>query len=153
MSSSVVPEECGRARESISARLDRELSELDSAHLDAHLRRCPACSAHARDVSGLTVTLREAPLERPGLEVWVPQRRRAIALHRLPLRAAAAAAVVAALSFVAGHYAGSGVTRTITVTRPVASSPNADLLDRQVLAMVRQGPSKRIPPSGRLTFA
>jgi len=152
MSASVVPE-CGRARESISARLDRELSELDSAHLDAHLRRCPACSAHARELSGLAVALRDAPLEQPGLEVWVPQRRRAIALRRLPLRAAAAAAVVAALSFVAGHYAGSGVTRTITVTRQVASSPNADLLDRQVLAMVRQSPSKRIPPSGRLTFA
>src|SRR5580765_7365758 len=110
MSFSVVPDECGRARESISARLDSELSELDSAHLNAHLRRCPECAAHARELSGLTVALREAALEQPGVLVWVPQRRRAIALRRLPLRAAAAAAAVAALPFVAGHYAGSGVT-------------------------------------------
>jgi anti-sigma factor RsiW len=153
MSFSVVQDECGRARESISARLDSELSELDSAHLNAHLRRCPECAAHARELAGLTVALREAALEQPGVPVWVPQRRRAVALRRVPLRAAAAAAAVAALSFVAGHYAGSGVTKTVTVIRPVASSPNADLLDRQVVAMVREAHSKRTPPAGRLTFA
>ena len=40
MLSQVPPNDCLRARESISARLDGELSELGVARLAAHLRGC-----------------------------------------------------------------------------------------------------------------
>jgi len=55
--------DCALARESVSADLDRELSELDFRRLQAHLRVCADCSAWAEHVTATTVQLREAPLE------------------------------------------------------------------------------------------
>ena len=55
---------CARARFWASLRLDGELSELESALLDAHLARCAACSAVAREFAASTDDLRARPLER-----------------------------------------------------------------------------------------
>src|SRR6476646_6391994 len=53
---------CARARFWASLRVDGELSELESALLDAHLGRCADCSAYATGVAGVTAALRNAPL-------------------------------------------------------------------------------------------
>ena len=56
---------CALARESVSADLDGELSELDRHRLQAHLRVCGDCSAWADQVRTTTTQLRETPVEVP----------------------------------------------------------------------------------------
>ncbi len=85
---------CERAREWASLRLDGELSELEGALLEAHLRRCAECRAFAADVTEMTAALRAAELEPLTAPVVLPRRT------RVPVRAfqvsAAAALVLAA---------------------------------------------------------
>lgn len=67
---------CERARTWASLRADGELSELESALLDAHLGRCVQCRTFARDFEGATGVLRAAALERPAqLALPVPRTR------------------------------------------------------------------------------
>ena len=54
----IPPTECSRARESMSAQLDGELSELGSARLSAHLRECPECTAYALEMGAIAARLR-----------------------------------------------------------------------------------------------
>jgi len=82
---------CARARFWASLRLDGELSELESALLDAHLARCADCSAAAHDFGAFTGELRASRLE-PVAPVAV---RRARSPRRV-LVGAAIAAVIAA---------------------------------------------------------
>ena len=167
MSPPVLPSDCVRARESISAQLDFEPSELDSARLSAHLRNCSACSTHARELAAIAAHLRATPLERPELELWLPRRRLTVALRMAPVRAAAAAAVLvmaATLSLVAGHRAAtsggeastSGIPAALSGPPPHSSAgvaaPHADVVDRQVLAMRRDARSPHGFSAGRLIF-
>ena len=48
--------ECARARESVSADLDRELHELDHRRLQAHLRVCADCSDWAERDRAIVLT-------------------------------------------------------------------------------------------------
>ena len=57
------PHNCDRARAWVSMRLDDEISELEDALLDAHLRRCPACREFEDSVRSAVVVLRTQPLE------------------------------------------------------------------------------------------
>jgi predicted anti-sigma-YlaC factor YlaD len=69
---------CDRARQAVSLRLDGELSQLERAVLDRHLKRCPECAAFASDAEELTLQLRGAelvPFELP-LRERVAFRRR-----------------------------------------------------------------------------
>jgi len=161
MTPAVPPSECVRARESISAQLDGELSELDSARLVGHLRSCSGCEAHARELAAIAGRLRAAPLAKPELEIWLPQRRRTAALRTAPLRmsAAAAALVVAAgLSFVVGHHAaggggaGSAGLPTAHAAGPQTGFAAGDLLQTHVLAVLRQAHLRDTRPAGRLIF-
>jgi predicted anti-sigma-YlaC factor YlaD len=74
--------------------LDGELSELETALLDAHLGRCVPCAAFARDVRAFSRALRAAPLERPAA-VPAPPRVHGGGLRVLQVGAAAAAVAVA----------------------------------------------------------
>jgi predicted anti-sigma-YlaC factor YlaD len=65
---------CGRARAWASLRADDELSELESALLDAHLGRCAACRSFARGAEEVANALRAARLERPA-PIRVTRRR------------------------------------------------------------------------------
>ena len=94
---------CERAREWVSLELDGELSELEDALLRAHLDRCVACAAFARDARAFTRALRAAPSERPA-EAPAPPRSGGGRLRVLQL-ASAAAAVAAAVGL--GGLAGS----------------------------------------------
>jgi predicted anti-sigma-YlaC factor YlaD len=86
---------CDRAREWASLRMDSELSELESALLDAHLKRCDSCRAFAQGVESVALQLRAAALERLEEPVTLPVRRPASA-HRVVQLGAAAALVAAA---------------------------------------------------------
>ncbi|HXK15518.1 MAG TPA: zf-HC2 domain-containing protein, partial [Gaiellaceae bacterium] len=56
---------CERARWWASLRADGELSELESALLDAHLGRCASCRTFARGTEEIAAALRSARLQRP----------------------------------------------------------------------------------------
>jgi hypothetical protein len=108
---------CARARESVSAQLDGELSPHELDHLENHLLICPECSAWADQVRGVTARLREATLEVPAERFGLSRRRpgwrvgSAVAL-------ASAAAVVATMFFApAPHNA--------PLASPLAGPPRA----------------------------
>src|SRR5437762_4288422 len=132
----VPPTDCTTAREAASAVLDGELSELETVQLDAHLRGCAECSAHARELGALVVRLRAEPLEQPSLPVFVSRRRRPAG--RLQLAAAAVTLVAAAGSaFAIGHRVGShGGSPSATVGTTLAGS-SARPRD-EVLGMLRR---------------
>lgn len=94
--------ECARARESVSADLDRELQELDLRRLQAHLRVCADCSAWAGHVRATTAQLREAQFETPRAAVLeLPRRGRARRIG-VGLVIAPAAALAASVVFSVG---------------------------------------------------
>jgi predicted anti-sigma-YlaC factor YlaD len=71
-----LPAVCSRAREWSSLRVDGELSELERAHLAAHLRRCPACAEFDACVQETTRMLRHTPLDLVGCQIRLPARVR-----------------------------------------------------------------------------
>jgi ferric-dicitrate binding protein FerR (iron transport regulator) len=139
---------CERARSWASLRADGELSELESALLDAHLCRCPSCGAFARGTGEIAVALRAAALERPPAPVAI----RALPARRTGLRALQ---VVAAVAVVVG----AGVVAAVTgpagrpaAAKPVAMVAGADSPDRlrelRRPALVQQG--RTIPRNKQL---
>ena len=93
---SVHSSECGWAQEAASARADGELmTELDHLRLTAHLRTCAGCRMFAAATVALARELRDAPLEQPGVPVFLRRR------HRTPTMRIQAAAVGASLAV--GH--------------------------------------------------
>jgi predicted anti-sigma-YlaC factor YlaD len=142
----VIPSaECDRAREFVSCRVDGELSELEAVRLDDHLRECADCSAFARELHALSFALREAPLERPEINVFMPARRR----PRVRLQTAAAAAVVlvaAGSSFFIGRVIGVHCTEHRAPARGFVGEAlelRADSTQQHVLAML-----SRLEPAG-----
>ena len=85
---------CERARAWASLRLDDELSQLESALLDAHLRACASCRAFAAQIAASTAAVRGAGLVALPHPVLMPVRRRRA--HRGVAGAVAAAAMLAA---------------------------------------------------------
>ncbi len=100
--------DCARVRESISAQLDGELPEHELDPLEMHVSVCPACSAWAEAVQGLTHRLRDAQLAEPAIGFGC---RGAGAAGSAPMAlvAAAAASLVAVLG--ASHSLGVGPAR------------------------------------------
>ena len=108
--------DCALARESVSADLDGELSELDLHRVHAHLRVCADCSAWAEHVAVATTQLREAPVEAPAAFAFdLPRSGRtwrvgpALAIGSA---AALAATVVVALGGAHGSLGRQGTTNT-----------------------------------------
>jgi predicted anti-sigma-YlaC factor YlaD len=56
---------CERARTWASLRADGELSELEGALLDSHLRQCSSCDEFARASAAVAAALRASRLGRP----------------------------------------------------------------------------------------
>jgi len=137
----VPPSECMRAREAVSGRLDEELSELEAARLDVHLRRCPACREFAAQAAVVTARLRRAPLEPLQVPVFEPRSRSRVRALRTQAAAAAAVAVAAAGALVIGQLVGgSGGGRT----EFVGSAPQA------VIASAREDSVLALLPKPRL---
>ena len=116
---------CERARSWASLRADGELSELESALLDAHLGRCSACSVFARGTDEIAAALRSARLQTPA-----PFRVKAAQQVRHPglraLQVAAAVAVVVAAGVIA---AVTGPSRSADAVKPVAMVAGVDSPD------------------------
>jgi predicted anti-sigma-YlaC factor YlaD len=75
--------------------MDGELSELESALLEAHLNRCEPCRVFSAGVESVALQLRSTPLERLEEPVALPVRR-SVPAHRVVQVGAAAALVAAA---------------------------------------------------------
>ncbi|MDX6452188.1 MAG: hypothetical protein QOH16_2237 [Gaiellaceae bacterium] len=139
---------CERARSWASLRADGELSELESALLDAHVGRCSACRAFACGTHEVAAALRSARLERPAPFVLGPQRARFAGLRALQV-AAAVAVVVGAGVVAAMTGAPSGAP---AAAKPVAMVAGADSPDRlrelRRPALVEQG--RAIPRNKQL---
>jgi predicted anti-sigma-YlaC factor YlaD len=138
----VPPTDCMLARESASARLDNELSELENARLDAHLRGCAECLAYAEEIGAIAVRLRAAALERPAERFVLPRRRVFSGVRLQAAVAAAAVAVVAAVagsSFTLGHFLGvrNSPVETSTAAADLLSL-RADSTQQHLLAMLPQ---------------
>jgi len=132
----VPPTDCMRAREAASALLDGELSELETAHLQGHLRGCAECEAYALEIGAFTASLRAAALEQPALLAFAARRRRPA--FRLNV-AVAAVTILAATgsSFAVGHLLGSSGGAPVAT---VGTSGSGVSLPQQneVLGMLRR---------------
>jgi predicted anti-sigma-YlaC factor YlaD len=104
---------CARARESVSAQLDGELSAHELDHVENHLLICPECSAWAEQVRGLTARLREVTLEVPA-ERFGLSRRRASWRVGSAVAVTSAAALVATMFFAPGRQGTLGAARSAT---------------------------------------
>ncbi|SRR6266536_4007387 len=103
--------DCDRMREQVSASLDGELSELETARLQAHLGICAACRTYAAGAAAAARLLQESPLEELDFPIVLPRRRLAAA-RRLQVGAAAAALVVTVgLSAVVGTIGSTSGSR------------------------------------------
>ncbi len=87
-------DECARAAEWVSLRLDRQLSDFEEVLLEAHLARCPECKSVAATMIALTNALRATPLEQPAFTFEAPRARRGRPAALLAASAGAAIAVV-----------------------------------------------------------
>ena len=115
---------CARSRFWASLRVDGELSELESALLDAHLARCADCREVVAGFAVSTEVLRAAPLVQPA-PVAV---RRARAPHRF--LASAAVAVVVIAGAILGGLVGGARTPEAAAPRAVAVVASVDTPDQ-----------------------
>jgi anti-sigma factor RsiW len=113
--------ECDRARQWISAGLDGELSEFESALLDGHLAGCKACAAFSIETRSMTNELRLAPMEPFEVHMMPSRRPRRLALRLSPVAASLAVAAVAIGSILASVRVGPFVASN-TSRRPSSVS-------------------------------
>lgn len=115
---------CERARAWASLRVDGELSELESALLDAHLGRCAACRSFATGAEGVAAALRSAGVQQPTPLVLAARPARRTGLRALQV--AAAVAIVASAGVLAA-FAGPSQT---AAAKPVSMVAGLDTPDR-----------------------
>jgi predicted anti-sigma-YlaC factor YlaD len=141
------PHLCARARSWASLRADGELSDLESALLDAHLGRCLSCRTFARDTEQIAVALRAARLEAPAPFALRPRQPRRAALRALQV--AAAVAVVVTAGVIAAFSGPSGSTSAAKPVAMVAGADSPDVLRAlRRPALVEQG--RAIPRNRQL---
>jgi ferric-dicitrate binding protein FerR (iron transport regulator) len=116
---------CERAKEWASLRTDGELSELESALLDAHLGRCESCRTFAHGAQAVAAALRAAQLQQPAALVLRLRPARRAGLRALQV--AAAALVVVSAGVVAAF---SGPSGSAAAAKPVSMIASAESPDR-----------------------
>jgi predicted anti-sigma-YlaC factor YlaD len=132
---------CSRTREWVSLRLDGELSELESALLAAHLRRCAACASFAVEVEAVALQLRSATLDRLEQPVQLPTGRLASPLRAVHLGAAAAlVAAAAGLGTLFGSIGPHIPSRTDSTTAPLVARAHVVALDVSLAFAVDERP-------------
>lgn len=112
----------------MSLELDDELSQLERAMVESHLRRCAACRSFRDDLVSFTREIRDAPLEEfSGLPLVVPRRRRAYPDALAVASVAASIAVAVGVGLSVGEF-GSHTPRASQSARPAyLDSPGYDL--------------------------
>jgi predicted anti-sigma-YlaC factor YlaD len=149
----VRPPACDRARTWASLRLDGELSEIESALLGAHLKRCTDCAAAVAGIEGVARAIRAADLEEPAEPAWVPHLRRRGSLRSFYV-AAVSVVALAVLAMGAGsigalHVVGNGGAPPKLVHVSAVASGMTE--DAQLLARVRVLRNER-PVPGRIVW-
>jgi predicted anti-sigma-YlaC factor YlaD len=142
---------CARAQAWASLDLDGELSQLEQALLEAHVRRCPACAVGVDELRVLTETIRAEPLARPEAPVFAP--RPAARVRSLGLKVALAA-TLAAIAGGLGVVAGTVSTDSGTPTAPDRDLAFLDIDGRRDMQGVRpvpEAPPAQREPAARLT--
>lgn len=129
---------CERARASASLRLDGEISELEDAFLDAHLRSCATCNEYVAGMNGAVLALRAQPLEQVEHPVIVSGRR------RIPVRSGAVASVAAVVAAVVGVTAvlstqSAKAPSTVSPKVPIIASDDNDLEQLRTLRVLQLG--------------
>ena len=144
------PDECDRARELASRRLDGDLTEFDTGVLRTHLRECAECAEVTRAMERLTHRIRGSRLlepapARPAVVSAARPRRRSG--HRVLATAAAIAATAAAAG--AGALVASHSQHTSA--RPSQPTTLAELapLDHQFRS-IREGKLLLVLPPPRV---
>ncbi len=135
----VPPTDCMRARESASAQLDDELTQLEAAWLDAHLRECGECLAWTREAALVAARLRDAELELPEAPVRVPGRGARRQVVRVAGAAVAAAAVLGGTA-VSLQHSFAARTRANAGARVDLAALNRDTREQHVLALLHSVP-------------
>jgi predicted anti-sigma-YlaC factor YlaD len=136
--------ECERARLWASLAADAEITELEQAGLEAHLRDCFECRAHAERLRGVAALVRGLPLEEPGRPLLpAPRRHR---YGRLQL-VASAAAVAAALAL--GSLAGALSSRGGSSAAPQKAATHRLQIEQSLLALMA-GAADQSRPHGRV---
>ena len=129
--------ECDRARQWASTEVDGELSSFERVLLHAHLGACPSCHEFSQTITGLTTTLREAPLEQLESPIVIARPRRRARMRLAPAAAAMAIAAVGLGSFLATSMRSGSVTVVHTPVQasvgPLASLDTMDLRSSQAL--------------------
>jgi Putative zinc-finger len=116
---------CSRARFWASLRIDGELSELESALLDAHLARCLDCCAVVAGFEDSTRGLRAAPLAKPA-PIAIPHG----GTSRRVLATMFVAAVVAVAAIAGGLVHHESSTTTTPARQTVAVVASVDTPDQ-----------------------
>jgi len=122
MRSPIPSDECARACEWASLRLDDQLSEFEEVLLEAHLARCVDCRSFEASISDVTGTLRAARLERPTFAFEAPRRTGG---RRIALRAVSAAAAVAVV----------GVSGLVSLQLSTSGARPAAAAERKVIGL------------------
>jgi predicted anti-sigma-YlaC factor YlaD len=140
------PHSCDRARAWVSLRLDDEISELEDALLEAHLRRCATCREFEASVRGTVLALRARPLERIDHPVVVSGRRRVNLRPSAVAKVAAVVAAVVGVTTVLSTQAAKGPTGHTPTPVPVAVTPDdTDFKQLRALRVLQLGGQ---PPQG-----
>ena len=141
---------CARARESVSAQLDDELTEFEVDRLEAHLLVCPECSAWAEQVRDLTARLRATSFEEPvAVSLSLSRRRRVRAAGPVALVAAAAASLVAVLGSSHSLTLGSNQPARSGRVSPGVGAPAVIGLENARLGLDSLPPRSSAVPQGR----
>jgi predicted anti-sigma-YlaC factor YlaD len=138
---SATPENCVRARQQVSLRLDSELSELETVLLETHLAVCANCREVAAELDGLTGTLRTALPEQPAVAFGLPPRRRS-RVHGRAVSITATAAVMALSGFIGLHLSSARTPGELRAARELTTFKEQQL-DR--LATVAVGAAQETP--------
>jgi predicted anti-sigma-YlaC factor YlaD len=145
--------DCEQVRGHISAGLDGELSEVESARVEAHLGSCAACRDFSGGVRETANVLRAAPPEELDFAIVLPSRRLALA-RRIPVAAAAAmlAAAVGLGALVGGF--GSSNNAGLRAARAASAGSASLRFPENELRMLQRASSARASTNGhsRLTL-
>jgi predicted anti-sigma-YlaC factor YlaD len=145
---SILPADCGRARQQLSLRVDSELSEFEAVLLNAHLTRCDDCRAFEQGIGGLTEALRAVRVETPSISFQPPRRRaRLDVLLAGSLRAGSAAAAIAVVA-ITGLVALNGSTTTVSAADLEQTRSVLNLHERQMQQLDGFGRASRPVPRG-----
>jgi predicted anti-sigma-YlaC factor YlaD len=143
------PRNCERARAWVSLRLDDEISELEDALLEAHLRRCASCREYEESVRGAVVVLRAQPLEEIDHAVVVAGRRRLhVRVGAVASVAAVAAAVVGVTTVVSTQAWKTPSTHSPAPLPAAVTSDDQDLKQLRTLRVLQLG--GRVPPGANV---